>query len=160
MILWRSNPLPRPPAWPLLAMGMVLWLAPFILGRGVLWVAAMVEGAVGNVLAGLASILFFSPLLAWVGWLIALPGAWLLMRAGRFGWVPVLALGSVAGAIAAVAVVITLPAEADRWPYLAAVLPLCTVYGALATLALRALSALVIPAAILPDTNAIARHKA
>jgi hypothetical protein len=49
-------------------------------------------------LAGMT--LVFSPIYAWVGWGLALPILWFLLRDGWFGWIPALVTGAIVGASA------------------------------------------------------------
>ena len=132
MKLWQSAPLPRPPAGQLMAMGLVLWLGPFLLGQALLALAqALPPGGPAALTGAIAGLLLFSPLFTWPAWLLVLPGAFALVRAGRFGWLPALALGLAGGALA----------------YASLGAPVALAICPLATLALRALSTVVIPQA-------------
>ncbi|WP_050523241.1 hypothetical protein [Pseudorhodobacter wandonensis] len=80
------------------------WGAPCVLG----WILAalliagkgLVPAEIQLPLYGLVYLLVFSPLFSWVGWLLALPLVWLLLRDGWFGWLSAGLVGLVAGAVA------------------------------------------------------------
>jgi hypothetical protein len=86
---------------PLIVTAVLLWAAPVALG-GVLYAIAVAagtgEGALG--ILTIAIVLIFSPILSWIGWVVALPAVWWLLTRGMFGWLPALATGLGAGAIA------------------------------------------------------------
>lgn len=86
---------------PLVSTAVLLWAAPVAIG-GVLYALAVLIGP-GEGTFGLLAIsvaLFFSPLLSWIGWIVALPAVWVLLSRGLFGWLPAAATGLAAGAIA------------------------------------------------------------
>jgi hypothetical protein len=47
-----------------------------------------------------ATALMFSPLYSWIGWLLALPPTWALLRLGWFGWLAAAGTGLITGAVA------------------------------------------------------------
>ena len=51
-------------------------------------------------LYGLVYLLIFSPVFSWVGWVIAAPVIWFLLRDGWFGWGSAALVGIVIGAVA------------------------------------------------------------
>ena len=133
--LWRSAPLAKPPLVVLGALGLVLWLAPVALALLVippLQLVAETSFLAGAVLFLLvvASGLMLSPVFSWLGWLIALPCVWWLLRHGWFGWGSAAALGFASGAVAGAFVASEIAAP----------------FGLVALLALRALLGRLEPA--------------
>jgi hypothetical protein len=103
--MWLRSPPLQPVPWrQLLGTVAIVWAAPLVLGwflialnRGL---ALFAPAEVQLTLYLTAMTLIFSPIYAWVGWGLALPILWLLLRDGWFGWVPALLTGAVAGACA------------------------------------------------------------
>ncbi|MFN4157520.1 MAG: hypothetical protein ACK4GO_03820 [Gemmobacter sp.] len=125
---------PTPGAGRLLVTAALVWAAPAALGL-CLMTGALLLGRLQPDLAlplwAIAAALLFSPLLSWIGWVLALPAVWLLLDRGRFGWLPAALIGLLAGAIAA--------AITDS--------ELATGFGLVSLLALRALLPRTAPAA-------------
>ena len=132
MALIRSRPQTPVPWQSLLLAVATLWLAPVLVG----FVGLAMYGLIGKTWAefGLgvwfvANALAFSPLFSWVGWLIALPPVWAVLRFGWFGWLGALGIGAAAGGLA------------GEIAQTAAALP----FGMVAILILRAVLGRVIP---------------
>ncbi|MGO4909067.1 hypothetical protein ACEN2J_12150 [Pseudorhodobacter sp. W20_MBD10_FR17] len=104
MTLLRSSPQRPVPKSVVLGSMAVLWGAPCVMG----WMLAAVLMASKSVvpaevqltLFGMVYLLVFSPLFSWVGWLLALPLIWFLLRDGWFGWASAVLVGLVVGAVA------------------------------------------------------------
>jgi hypothetical protein len=102
--LLRSAPQRPVPKSVLFGSMAVLWGAPCVMG----WMLAAVLMASKSVvpaevqltLFGMVYLLVFSPLFSWVGWLLALPLIWFLLRDGWFGWVCAALIGLVVGTVA------------------------------------------------------------
>lgn len=110
MSLFASPPNLHRAGWRVWAMSIALiYLGPMALGLGVLALAyvaglALPEGS--GLLASLyigGFILFFSPILSWVGLLVALPLAAVLMARGVAGWGSFAVLGLIVGGVAGAA---------------------------------------------------------
>lgn len=116
MAAWRSVPGGHRAArwrdWAV-AAGAV-WVGASVLGIAVLAVTAAISAALGLAAPGgegahplivpfvLGYVLFFSPMLSWVGIALALPGVAVLLARGWGGWASFLILGLVAGAVATI----------------------------------------------------------
>lgn len=82
----------------------VLWGAPCVMG----WMLAAtllaskgwVPAEVQLNLYGIVYLLVFSPLFSWLGWLLATPLIWFLLRDGWFGWASAALIGLLVGAVA------------------------------------------------------------
>jgi hypothetical protein len=103
MGLLRSAPLHPVPLPPLLLAVAALWAAPVLIGLFGLAMYMVIGRTWADLGLGVwfaANALTFSPLFSWIGWLLALPPVWAALRLGWFGWLPALAIGAAAGAIA------------------------------------------------------------
>ena len=97
--LWRS-PLPGPAPARVLWSAAALWVAPMLPGLGCLGAVMLVPGEPALALWAIGMALVFSPLLSWIGWVLALPAALWLVQRGGFGWGQAALVGSAAGALA------------------------------------------------------------
>lgn len=101
--LFRTAPQRPVPKSLLFGSMAVVWGAPCVAG----WMlAACVLAGKGLLSAeaqlslyGIVYLLIFSPVFSWIGWLLALPLVWFLLRDGWFGWVSAILVGLVIGAI-------------------------------------------------------------
>lgn len=109
MSAFRSEPGLQRAGWRVWAMATALiWLGPVVLGLVLLALAYALgagmdatggHGALGTVyITGF--IFFFSPILSWIGLLVALPAAAWLMSHGLGGWASFTLLGLVVGLVA------------------------------------------------------------
>lgn len=99
-----------------LAALLVVWIAPALLGAGLVGLGMLFGGPEFReaadagasqaliVLFLLGYVLLFSPVLSWIGLLIALPLVWMLLRFGLAGWLNMASMGAIAGLLAAGAV--------------------------------------------------------
>ena len=111
MAAWRSAPeglrLVGGGAWAMAILG--TWMLPALLGLGLALLATGLGSAFGERpgwLLGLHAagwVLFFSPLLSWIGLIALAPLMALLLRRGRAGWLSAMAAGLLAGMLALVA---------------------------------------------------------
>lgn len=86
---------------PLIVTAVLLWAAPVGLGLACYGLAvAFGTGDASLYLLTIGITLIFSPILSWIGWVVALPAVWWLLSRGLFGWLPALATGFGSGAIA------------------------------------------------------------
>ncbi|RUS58565.1 hypothetical protein EGN72_16635 [Pseudorhodobacter sp. E13] len=104
MRLFRSAPQDPVPKTLFFGGIAALWAAPLLLGWLFSALAPMAKPFLSSeaqlYLYGWTYLLFFSPLFSWVGWLVAAPLLWVMLRHGWFGWASAAALGAAAGAIA------------------------------------------------------------
>lgn len=100
----RSAPQKPVPKGLLFSSMAAIWGAPCVLGwmlaAVVLMGKTILPAEVQLGLYGLVYLLIFSPVFSWIGWLLALPLIWFLLRDGWFGWVSAGAVGLVCGAVA------------------------------------------------------------
>lgn len=91
------------------------WLLPAVMGLAtlaLLWAVSALTGATRGqggpaVLEALhiaGMLLFYSPVLSWVGLILLAPSAWMLLRLGLAGWLNMMGAGLTAGIVAAGAV--------------------------------------------------------
>ncbi|MDN5785589.1 hypothetical protein [Pseudorhodobacter sp.] len=100
---FRSDPQRPVPNGVLFTGIAVIWGAPCVAG----WMLVAVLLATKSVVAaemqltlyGLVYLLIFSPLFSWVGWILAAPLLWFMLRDGGFGWLSAALLGLLIGAI-------------------------------------------------------------
>ena len=102
--LLRSAPQRPLPKSVLFGSMAALWGAPCVLGwmlaAVVLATKSLVAPEVQLALYGIVYLLIFSPVFSWIGWLLALPLVWFLLRDGWFGWVSAALVGILVGTIA------------------------------------------------------------
>ncbi|MFN3954432.1 MAG: hypothetical protein ACK4LQ_08250 [Pararhodobacter sp.] len=131
MAAWRSPRAARPGWKGWVLSSLAVWLAPLPLGLGVLVLAYglgvllslddMLDAAHPLVVVHVAGyLLFFSPLMSWLGLLLALPLAWFLVRRGWGGWASFAVLGLAAGTLAGALLPNFAPAVASAFGLLAA----------------------------------------
>lgn len=111
MVAWRS-PRGARPGWTVWVLAsLAVWLAPLPLGLLLLALAhglaaiLSLDGAPDAahpllVMHLFGFVMFFSPILSWIGVLLALVPAWLLVRRGWGGWASFAGLGLLAGTLA------------------------------------------------------------
>jgi len=99
---WRGWAAGLAGAWLLpSAMGLLVMGAAFGVSR--LLGADLAANAAPEVLLALyfaGAMLFFSPMLSWVGLILLAPSAWMLMRLGLAGWLNMAGAGLMAGLVA------------------------------------------------------------
>ncbi|WP_323007960.1 hypothetical protein [Pseudorhodobacter sp.] len=102
--LFQSAPQRPVPKAALFGSMAALWGAPCVLGWMLAAALMATKGIVPNeaqlYLYGLVYLLVFSPVFSWVGWLLASPLIWFLLRDGWFGWASAALVGLVVGAVA------------------------------------------------------------
>lgn len=102
--LLRSAPQRPVPKALLFGSMAALWGAPCVLG----WMLAAFAMSTNGVMSaeaqlslyGIVYLLIFSPIFSWVGWLLAAPLVWFLLRDGWFGWGNAGAVGLIVGMVA------------------------------------------------------------
>lgn len=103
-MLFRTAPQRPVPRSVLFGSMAALWGAPCVLGwmlaAVVLTTSSLVTPEVQLSLYGFVYVLIFSPVFSWIGWVLALPVIWYLLRDGWFGWLSAALAGAVMGAIA------------------------------------------------------------
>ena len=104
MRFFRTYPLMPVPKAALFGSIGVVWGAPcaagWMLAAVVMATKSFVPAAVQLNAYGLVYILIFSPVFSWIGWLLAAPLIWFMLRDGWFGWASAALVGLVVGAIA------------------------------------------------------------
>jgi hypothetical protein len=102
--LWRSAPQSPVPIGTFLTSIAVLWLGPMVVGRiaafCVYLATPLLAPETQLILYNLSLVLIFSPVYAWVGWLVAAPILWFLLRDGWFGWGSAALAGLIVGFVA------------------------------------------------------------
>ena len=96
-----QNPVPKAVLFGSIA---VIWGAPcaagWMLTALVMAGTAFIPAQIQLGLYGLVYLLIFWPVFSWIGWLLAAPVIWFLLRDGWFGWASAALVGFVIGAAA------------------------------------------------------------